>query len=125
MSVLIGSPCILTDVFRVFALCFAFFLPFYNNTPSSVSMSVSTFDPPFPFQVKALLEVQTDTLDATKRQVDKKQTRTVEERDQEIQEEEQGALPEFNEVCSRYVCVQIMMRRCPLALGAFFDMKGS
>eukprot|EP00752_Nemacystus_decipiens_P010210 g9098.t1 len=48
-------------------------------------------------KVKALLEVQTDTLDATKRQVDKKQTRTVEERDQEIQEEEQGALPEFNE----------------------------
>lgn len=49
-------------------------------------------------QVKALLEVQGDTLEATKRQVDKKQTRTVEERDQEIQEEEQGALPEFNEV---------------------------
>ncbi|CAN0532276.1 unnamed protein product, partial [Ectocarpus sp. 12 AP-2014] len=48
--------------------------------------------------VKALLEVQTDTLESTKRQVDKKQTRTVEERDQEIQEEEQGALPEFNEV---------------------------
>lgn len=39
-----------------------------------------------------------DTLEATKRQVDKKQTRTVEERDQEIQEEEQGVLPEFNEV---------------------------
>lgn len=48
--------------------------------------------------MKALLEVQTDTLESTKRQVDKKQTRTVEERDQEIQEEEQGALPEFNEV---------------------------
>ncbi|CAN0546787.1 unnamed protein product, partial [Ectocarpus sp. 8 AP-2014] len=40
---------------------------------------------------------QTDTLESTKRQVDKKHTRTVEERDQEIQEEEQGALPEFNE----------------------------
>ncbi len=49
-------------------------------------------------QVKALLEVQADTLESTKRQVEKKQTRTVEERDQEIQEEEQGALPEFNEV---------------------------
>ncbi|CBJ31751.1 conserved unknown protein [Ectocarpus siliculosus] len=48
-------------------------------------------------KVKALLEVQTDTLESTKRQVDKKHTRTVEERDQEIQEEEQGALPEFNE----------------------------
>lgn len=48
--------------------------------------------------MKALLEVQTDTLEATKRQVDKKQTRTVEERDQEVQEEEQGALPDFNEV---------------------------
>lgn len=52
-------------------------------------------------KVKSLLEVQTDTLDSTKKQVDKKQTRTVEERDQEIQEEEQGALPEFNEVCWR------------------------
>lgn len=48
--------------------------------------------------MKALLEVQTDTLESTKRQVDKKQTRTVEERDQEIEEEEKGALPEFNEV---------------------------
>ena len=48
--------------------------------------------------MKALLELQGDTLESTKRQVDKKQTRTVEERDQEIQEEEQGALPEFNEV---------------------------
>lgn len=56
-------------------------------------------------QVKALLEVQTDTLEATKRQVDKKQTRTVEERDQEIEEEEQGALPEFNEVCT---CVSLL-----------------
>lgn len=48
--------------------------------------------------MKALLDVQTDTLESTKRQVDKKQTRTVEERDQEIEEEEKGALPEFNEV---------------------------
>lgn len=61
-------------------------------------------------QVKALLEVQGDTLEATKRQVDKKQTRTVEERDQEIQEEEQGALPEFNEV----------LLHCLLALAAVF-----
>lgn len=53
--------------------------------------------------MKALLEVQTDTLESTKRQVDKKHTRTVEERDQEIQEEEQGALPEFNEV-SAHMC---------------------
>lgn len=48
-------------------------------------------------KVKALLDLQGDTLESTKRQVDKKQTRTVEERDQEIEEEEQGALPEFNE----------------------------
>lgn len=56
-------------------------------------------------QVKALLEVQADTLESTKRQVEKKQTRTVEERDQEIQEEEQGALPEFNEV--RTYCITL------------------
>ncbi|CAM9482241.1 unnamed protein product [Ascophyllum nodosum] len=48
-------------------------------------------------KVKALLEVQADTLDSTKRQVDKKQTRTVEERDKEIREEEQGVLPEIDE----------------------------
>lgn len=57
-------------------------------------------------QVNALLEVQADTLESTKRQVDKKQTRTVEERDQEIQEEEQGALPEFNEVCLAFTIVK-------------------
>lgn len=50
-------------------------------------------------QVKALLEVQADTLESTKRQVEKKQTRTVEERDQEIREEEHGTLPEIDEVC--------------------------
>lgn len=49
-------------------------------------------------QVRALLEVQADTLESTKRQVEKKQTRTVEERDQEIREEEHGTLPEMDEV---------------------------
>lgn len=70
-------------------------------------------------QVKALLEIQEDTLESTKRQVDKKQTRTVEERDQEIQEEEQGALPEFNEVMRSDDCRAARERRtarvpCPL-----------
>lgn len=71
-----------------------------------------------PLQVKALLEVQTDTLESTKRQVDKKQTRTVEERDQEIQEEEQGALPEFNEVFCKFCFVGA----APSRLGALREV---
>lgn len=69
--------------------------------PPFIAVVIGLFD-----QVRTLLEVQADTLESTKRQVDKKQTRTVEERDQEIEEEEQGVLPEFNEVRTHtIVCV--------------------
>jgi splicing factor 3A subunit 3 len=47
--------------------------------------------------ILSLLDVMGDVWDASKRQVEKKQTRTAEERDAEIEEEEVGVLPEVPE----------------------------
>ncbi len=49
-------------------------------------------------RIKVLLEVQSEVWEATKRQVDKKQMRTTEERDAEIKEEELGSLPDLPDV---------------------------
>ncbi|CAM9136351.1 unnamed protein product [Chrysoparadoxa australica] len=48
-------------------------------------------------EVRVLLEVMATTWEATIKQVDKKQTRTVEEREAELLEDEEGALPEVDE----------------------------
>ncbi|KAG5182382.1 hypothetical protein JKP88DRAFT_199316 [Tribonema minus] len=48
-------------------------------------------------RVRAFLEALSDVWEATRKQVEKKQTRTVEERDAEIADEEAGTLPEVGD----------------------------